>query len=151
MKCYRMVQHKSRALDLSGNGAFKYGGRWNSRGTPMLYCSENSSLAYLENLVHFEAMCMPYNLFVVELTISQPSLIYTVPEEEYPENWMLQGSLENRKLGDQWMADAKFLGFKIRSVINRLEFNIVLNPRYEGFSDMVKVTGLHELTVDDRL
>ena len=151
MRCYRMVQNRSRALDLSGGGASKYGGRWNSKGTSMLYCSENSSLAYLENLVHFEAMCMPSNLFVVELTVSMPSKIHTLSDYEYPENWMALGSMDNRKLGDRWMADTEFLGFRVRSAINRLDFNILLNPIFPGFQHMVNITQVHELEVDGRL
>jgi RES domain-containing protein len=33
-------------------GARRAGGRWNSKGTPVLYMSENRSLAVLEVLVH---------------------------------------------------------------------------------------------------
>jgi RES domain-containing protein len=53
MVVFRIVKSLNRAKDLSGMGAFKNGGRWNSKGTYMLYTSINSSLAYLETLVHF--------------------------------------------------------------------------------------------------
>ena len=38
--------------DLSGNGAMLYGGRWNSKGYPVIYASGSRSLAALEVLVH---------------------------------------------------------------------------------------------------
>ena len=39
----------------SAEGARRLGGRWNSKGTPVLYMSENRSLAVLEVLVHLSA------------------------------------------------------------------------------------------------
>jgi len=54
MLVYRIVKSLSHADDISGIGAYKYGGRWNNKGIFMLYASMNSSLAYLENLVHFD-------------------------------------------------------------------------------------------------
>ena len=37
---------------LNGEGASRYGGRWNPKGMPAVYCSENSSLAALEVLAN---------------------------------------------------------------------------------------------------
>jgi len=59
MIAYRIVKSIGRAGDFSGTGAFRNGGRWNSKGTYMLYTSMNSSLAYLETLVHFDEADMP--------------------------------------------------------------------------------------------
>jgi hypothetical protein len=48
----------------------------------MLYTSENSSLAYLEALVHFERSNMPARLFVMQLEVDEAATIYTPPDEE---------------------------------------------------------------------
>lgn len=151
MKLFRMVQNRSSALDLSGLGAFKYGGRWNGRGTYMLYCSENSSLAYLESLVHFDPMCMPSNLFVIELHLTKETLLHTLADQDYPANWMTLGSLENQQLGDRWMGDLKYLGIRVRSAINPLEHNVMLNPRFPDFHHLIRINQVHELKVDGRL
>src|SRR5713101_8129256 len=40
------------AHDLSGKGAEKTGGRWNRKGTAMVYASASRALACLETIVH---------------------------------------------------------------------------------------------------
>lgn len=40
------------ADDLTGTGAKRFGGRWNRRGTPMVYASGSRALTCLETVVH---------------------------------------------------------------------------------------------------
>lgn len=152
MLLYRIAKSQKRATDLSGMGAYTFGGRWNSPGTYMLYVSENSSLAYLENLVHFDSDIIPPNLFIMSIEVGgEPNLIYTLPDSAYPKNWMQLGNLENKRLGDQWMREAKHLGIRVRSAVNYKEFNYLLNPLFPGYHDLVQVTSVERLPVDNRL
>jgi RES domain-containing protein len=50
MRAYRLCRARYPAYD--GEGARRAGGRWNSKGTRILYMSENRSLSVLEVLVH---------------------------------------------------------------------------------------------------
>jgi RES domain-containing protein len=150
MKIFRIVQDKHRTNDLSGTGAFRSGGRWNSKGTYMLYCSENSSLAYLESLVHFDKMVIPPQLFIAELE-ADDSLIYTLPESDYSKNWMKISLIENQQQSDRWKNEKKWLGIRARSAINILEYNILLNPLFPKFHDLVRVISVREIPVDERL
>ena len=75
MHVYRIVKSEKRTTDLSGMGAFKAGGRWNEKGTYALYTSENSSLAFLENLVHFDLEETPEDLYILEIKIKKEELI----------------------------------------------------------------------------
>ena len=61
MRVYRIAKGKY-AQDLSGEGARLYGGRWNRRGTSVLYTAGNSSLAMLEKLVHIPPYVFPKDL-----------------------------------------------------------------------------------------
>ena len=151
MKVFRIVQDRSRTKDLSGAGAFRTGGRWNSKGTYMLYTSENSSLAYLESLVHFDNMLIPPQLFITELEIKDDSLIYELPETDYPKNWMKHSLIANQRQGDRWMNEKKWLGIKVRSAINILEYNILLNPLFPKFYDLVRIISVQKIPMDDRL
>jgi RES domain-containing protein len=151
MLIYRIAKSERRVNDISGIGAFKDGGRWNSRGTYMLYTSENSSLAYLENLVHFELENTPPNLYImgIELKVKE-ALIYTLPDKDYPESWQKFGNLENKDLGDQLMNEFQFLAIKVRSAINAIEYNYLLNPLFPGYHNLVRIHIVEKLNVDAR-
>ncbi|OKS85037.1 RES family NAD+ phosphorylase [Mucilaginibacter polytrichastri] len=152
MLVYRIVKVQKRTTDLSGMGAFKEGGRWNNPGTYMLYTSENSSLAYLESLVHFEAENTPPNLYIITIDVkADDSLIYTLPVDSYPQSWQQIGNLANKQLGDELMDERKFLAIKIKSAINTLEYNCLLNPLFPGYHNVVKVLNVAPLPVDARL
>ncbi|MEM1233582.1 MAG: RES family NAD+ phosphorylase, partial [Pseudomonadota bacterium] len=52
MIVYRICRRKW--ADLSGEGARRHGGRWNSPGRPAVYLSEHPALALLEIMVHLD-------------------------------------------------------------------------------------------------
>jgi RES domain-containing protein len=151
MIVYRIVQDKRRTRDLSGIGAFRRGGRWNSKGVYMLYTSENSSLAFLEYIVPFDQDIMPPQMFIMEIRIKDDKLIYELPENEYPKNWKQLSLLANQALGDLWMREKKWLGVRVRSAINPTEYNVLLNLLYPKFHDQLEIKTVRELPVDDRI
>lgn len=152
MFIYRIAKSERRVNDLSGMGAYKEGGRWNNPGTYMLYTSENSSLAYLENLVHFEPENAVPDLYImcIELKVKD-TLIYTLPEKEYPRNWHKIGNLDNKDLGDQLMKELQFMCVKVKSAVNPTEYNYFLNPLFPRYHDLVEVITVDKLSVDRRL
>jgi len=150
MFVYRITQTEERARDLSGTGAFLYGGRWNSAGTYMLYTSVNSSLAYLETLVHFSELNSPPGLYIAQIEVDE-TIINQVPDWDYPEFWQLPDNIETQVLGDSWMRASKYLGFEVKSAINPSEFNFLLNPRFPDFETLVKIISISPLQIDTRL
>ena len=87
MIVFRIVQDKGRSGDLSGTGAFRRGGRWNSKGTDMLYTSENSSLAFLEYMSPSIRTSCRRRSYIMEIGIKDDKLIYEPTETEYPKDW----------------------------------------------------------------
>jgi RES domain-containing protein len=151
MLVYRIVQNQSRAADLSGRGAFQYGGRWNSKGTYMLYTSENSSLAYLESIVHFDPVDYPSRLFILAIEINDKAPIFTLPDRDYPADWQQPGLHANKAIGDRLMADGKYLGIRMRSAVNMMEYNCLLNPLFPGYQNLVKLVKVTAIDMDMRL
>jgi len=151
MIVYRIAKTETHARDISGLGAGKYGGRWNSKGTYMLYASMNSSLAYLENLAHFDESGSPPNLYIIAIELKNDDLIYQLPDEKYPASWQVQDNPENKIMGDEWIAENKFMAFKVRSAINPTEFNFLINPLYPGYNNLAVIKSVELLRVDARL
>lgn len=151
MLVYRIAKSEERARDLSGYGAFRNGGRWNSKGTWMLYTSINSSLAYLENLVHFDESYFPPGLYIAALEIPDDAMIYQLPDKNYPRNWQMPENPANKVLGDQWILERKYLAIKVRSAVNPSEYNFLLNPLFPGYRDLLKISSVEALKTDARL
>jgi RES domain-containing protein len=152
MLVYRIAKSASRAQDLSGYGAFRYGGRWNSKGTYMLYTSVNSSLAYLETLVHFDEAYFPPQLYIASLQIPDDDrLFYQLPDKSYPKDWLSYENPEKKLMGDQWMRNAKYLGFSVRSAVNPYEYNFLLNPSFPDYQKLVTIESAELLRTDARL
>ncbi|MFT3674556.1 MAG: RES family NAD+ phosphorylase [Chitinophagaceae bacterium] len=151
MEVFRIVQQEIRTRDLSGTGAFKVGGRWNSRGVYMLYSSSNSSLALLENLVHFDRFSIPDKLFLMTLEVSEKAPLLLLKDTDHPNHWQQLDQISNRRLGDAWMRNNKHLAIRVRSAVNPTDYNYLLNPLFAGFTDLVKVKAVQALDLDARL
>ena len=46
---WRIATARRARTAFSGDGARLYGGRWNPKGMPLVYCAESRALAMLEN------------------------------------------------------------------------------------------------------
>lgn len=132
MFVWRLTLKKHIAPD--GNGARRYGGRWNRPGTPIVYASGTLSLAVLEFLVHVDSDILPESLVSVRATIPEPLLIQTIHPSELPGNWkdkIIPVSVQD--LGTSWANAATSPVLKVPSVVIEHEWNYVLNPLHPDF------------------
>ncbi len=67
------------AADLSGTGAKTIGGRFNSKGVAMVYCSDSIALAVLKTLVHLRPAGLPLSRYLVHIEVPD-----CVPSCRYP-------------------------------------------------------------------
>ena len=74
---YRITKDRY-ANDLSGNGARLYGGRWNSKGVPVVYAGEHRSLCLLEFLVHVPPDVLPSDMSMVTIRIPGGLPLYEI-------------------------------------------------------------------------
>jgi len=151
MQVFRIVQDMARTSDLSGTGAHRLAGRWNSKGVYMLYTASNSSLALLESLVHFDPLTIPAQLFILTIDVDDTAPVYELPEADYPTNWTAAGLFENRAIGDRWLAEKKFLALKVRSAVNTFEFNHLFNPLFPNYHNLIMLVNVTSVGVDGRL
>lgn len=151
MVVYRIVKSKERTRDLSGQGAFIEGGRWNNPGIFLLYASMNSSLAILESLVHFDESELPPRMFIMHIEIDETVAIHQYPDKDLPKNWRQPENLELKKIGDKLIRGNHYLAIKVRSAVNPDEYNMLLNPLYPKYYDLVKLIAAEPYTLDQRL
>lgn len=154
MKVYRLAKDKPgryRADDLSGNGAALAGGRWNPRGTPVLYTCANASTAVLETRVHATGILPLKDLFLVTIEVPD-ELIRVAWEPELPPDWNRSGVLPRStiEIGQTWIAGANALAMKVPSVVCPTDFNYILNPRHPDMR-AVEVAAVVAFALDPRL
>ncbi len=74
MRAWRLVRAVHRDASLTGYGARRFGGRWNSRGVAVVYASESLEIALLESLVHVDLAQLPRDLLALELEVPDAAI-----------------------------------------------------------------------------
>lgn len=137
MKVWRICKSKHRSLAFSGLGAEKTGGRWNYKGYPVVYTSENLSLAALELFVHVSPESIPADLIAICGALPDSVSIKEVKISDLPAGWRQYPALAKLKqIGTDWISGQSSLALKVPSAINSQEMNILLNPAH---SEMKKL------------
>ena len=129
---WRIVKEKRAATAFSGKGAADHGGRWNSRGVPVVYASSTKSLAALENLVHLNPpVLFKYVAIPVQF---DDALIELFPAKKLPANWQIEPPPPStQQIGDVWVRQARCVVLALPSVIISGEPNYLLNPAHPDF------------------
>src|SRR5687768_1218299 len=140
MTVYRLSKN-TYANDLSGAGAERVGGRWNNKGTPMLYTSSSRALCVTEIAVHMPLGLVPkdYAMVTIELPNVKP---YEMRRDDLPKNWNAFPHIQaTQLLGDKFVRDAKYMVMKVPSAAVQGEFNFLVNPKHKDIAK-VKVTNV---------
>lgn len=140
------------ADDLSGTGAMKSGGRWNSVGVPVVYAASNIALAVLETIVHFNTTGLPLNRYLVRIDI--PDDIWekrTIIAPGDLVGWdAIPAGRTSIKTGDEWVSSHAALLLQVPSIIVPEESNILVKPHHEATARL-KVSMVRRWVYDQRL
>jgi RES domain-containing protein len=137
--------------DLSGKGAEKAGGRWNSKGVAVVYTSSSRALCVAEIAVHTPLGILPVDYHLVTIEIPDAVNIYKVSAASLPKDWRsIPHSGSTQKIGDAFIRENKFAIMKIPSAVVQGDFNYLINPAHKDFS-LVKIASTEHFTFDDRL
>lgn len=131
---YRIFKSKHAATWYDGEGAFRYGGRWNSQGTRLLYASSALSLAALEMLVNLNAenLLLAYSFAKVEF---ESEMILAVEKvRKLPKNWAdSPPSTEIQAIGDEWAVSMRSVVLQVPSAVLPNEYNFLINLNHPDF------------------
>lgn len=148
---YRICGAKWVSSAFTGDGAKTAGGRWNSPGRPMVYCSASLSLATLEILVHLEdrgILTRYFSFFEIRIPVD---IVTRLPLEMLPDDWK-EDSREavTRSLGDSWLRAMDSAVLAVPSAVTPGELNYLIDPRHPDFSK-IEVAASHPFSPDPRL
>lgn len=148
MTLYRITDDRY-AADLSGSGGLFTPGRWNRRGTPIVYLTEHVSLAKLEVLAHSPALPEGRSLVTVSLP-DEASIIYIDPVT-LPKNWQDWPYLDElADMAEQWVRERKFWIMCVPSAQSPVEKNYLLNPVHPEHATL-KLISIEAHPFDPRL
>lgn len=149
MIVFRLSKSKY-AHDLSGKGAEKAGGRWNSKGTPMLYTSASRALCVAEIAVHTPLGIIPFDYAVSTIKLPGKAL-FEVKDKYLSPDWRSFPHADStQKIGDEFIADGKHLVLQVPSAIIQDEYNFLINPTHKAFQN-IQLQDVTPFTFDERL
>ena len=133
-QAWRMVKEKPAATAFLGEGAWLYGGRWNSAGTSVVYTSGSQALAALESLVHLNPpVIFKYLAIPIEFDDALVEKVAALPAD-----WTEEPPPPATKaIGDLWVKEARSAVLELPSVIILGEPNYLLNPAHPDFQKII--------------
>jgi RES domain-containing protein len=136
MRIWRIC--KSRYADdaFSGEGARRFGGRWNSRGVPMVYASSSLALAAIELFVHLEPNQQPDDLVSIAAELPKGEPAQRLGPDRLPPNWSSDDLQPLRALGDKWIREKSSLAIEVPSAALREEWNVLVNPLHPAIAKL---------------
>jgi RES domain-containing protein len=137
MRIWRICKERYAADAFSGEGARRFGGRWNSPGTPLVYASTSLALAAVELFVHLEPNQAPSDLAAIaaELPIGEPAERWEL--SGLPAKWWSDELGPVRAIGDRWANSQSSLAVFVPSVPIRGEWNVLVNPRHARVGELI--------------
>ena len=151
MQHWRVCSAKYASTALSGEGAFRYGGRWNSVGKRVVYVGPSVSAAALEILVHAGSVTNKYAAIRIDLP---RRFLSELDMSGAPVDWQRRG-MWCRQQGDQWFDSGASAGLIVPSAVLGTEVperNVVLNVEHKDFVK-IATTAIPpiDLWLDERL
>lgn len=150
MRAWRLSKARW-ATNFDGVGAALCGGRWNAQDVPAIYLALDSSTCVLETFVHQSGPPL-LDMVMVEVQLPDDPGLYRQPAlHELPRGWdALPADAASRAYGTRFLQASGQFGLLVPSVVNRLAYNLVLNPNHRARFD-IQIIGTHAFAYDPRL
>lgn len=150
MIVYRLCACKYKN-DLSGKGAELAGGRWNNKGTALVYTSDSRALCTAEIAARITLGVTPVDFCLLTIGFPDSAPIKDVGIYTLPPEWRSYPPLAaTRMIGDKFALEGKFLVLKVPSAVVPGDYNYLINPFHEDIRK-VKIVKTENFIFDKRL
>jgi RES domain-containing protein len=131
---WRIVSAQYQESAFTGDGAKTYGGRWNSKGVPIIYPADSLALASIEILVNLPSAKLLDNYVRIPVRFNE-KLVQELPITDLPLNWNSRPvSQSTQVIGDKWFKEQRSAVFKVPSMVVPEEYVYLLNPVHPDFT-----------------
>lgn len=131
---FRITKTRFLETAFSGECARLYGGRWNSKGTRMVYLAGSLSGATLELLVHTEDYSTINDLYSYIPVGIPEKCIENLNKNALPGGWDSQIPVAATQIiGDAWISSMSSAVLQVPSAITLGEQNFLCNPLHLDF------------------
>ncbi|MCH9648691.1 MAG: RES family NAD+ phosphorylase [Deltaproteobacteria bacterium] len=132
---YRLTSGRYRDRAFEGEGARRYGGRWNHRGIAVVYASQSLSLACLEALVQVGPDTLPDEMVSIAAILPADLPVLRLDPQALPDTWRrYPASADLQDLGSRWARSGASAALAVPSAVIPQEWNFLLNPRHPEFA-----------------
>lgn len=147
MLAFRLGSSRFPAND--GIGASLYGGRWNRKGTPVIYTAESRALCALEVLANTDELADDYVATPIEISDDLPVSVISVAD--LPVGWNTSEPIDmTRDIGTNWAKSHATAVLSVPSAVIPRERNFILNPAHPDFKQ-IRFSSPEPFYFDDRL
>ena len=130
---WRIVRASREKTAFTGEGPWRYGGRWNSPGVHVVYVSEHQSTAAFEVFANGVPFILEekYKAFHLQWP---DSLTEIFPVKKLPATWKITPPPpETMEIGDRWVQERRSAVLALPSAISPADTNFLLNPGHPDF------------------
>jgi len=147
---WRIVKKRHAAGAFDGEGARRFGGRWNSPGVPVVYVSSSRALAAIELAVHLDRAALLSSFVLISCEFDE-RIVTRIARNTLPADWRLDPAPPGlAAIGDAWVRAAKSAVLEVPSAIVEQEPNYLLNPNHPEFAT-IAIGGPEAFAFDRRL
>ena len=134
-----MLRRAYAGAPFDGEGAYRYGGRWSSPGTRLVYTSEHQSLAMLEYFVHLDPEDAPDDLVLAAADIPDNLSREQRHPRELLADWReTPAPPELAQIGDEFVRKGENCLLLVPSALAVNENNWLINPLHAEFKKIAR-------------
>ena len=137
MRAYRICKERYVDKAFSGEGSYRYGGRWNSKGRRIVYTGGNSAIAALEVIVHLGESSDLDRLNYVLVPVDFDEGLVCRPSS-LPSDWNADPPPHSAAaVGDAWVLSGSSAVLEVPSAVIQREKNYLINVEHPDFNKIV--------------